>query len=1566
MQTDKNNIIFNEIAAENELHYRQFACLKHVINIVKKVKTKEVAFKQISMILPEGFQYPDICTARIKYKDISYCKDIFNETRWILKETFPLQNSQQGIIDVFYNEEMPDAEEGPFLHSERKLIKHVSVLLKQFINRVEIFENTTKDIEGFNTNQAERLDLYRKTNNLINSDYSIEQSLNKICRILPDSWEHADYAFAKIIFDNKDYCSLNEEVNEDNIIKIIEHKSNSIDKRPITVMFCYLKGFPKKNKSYFEKEKKLLINLSVLIAGIIDIVASSEITIVANEYIEKIKVENIERKKELNCIKKATKILKADNPVEETLQNIVNILPEAWQYPQHTTAKILFNKKNYYSNNFESSKWFQKQTFETSGEKGEVTVFYTKEFPELFEGPFLEEERDLINNISSLTATYLEIKKSYEKVDSTKETMAKIINEQTERLKELACINKTTKILKREKNTKIALQKIVDILPESWQFPEITEARITFDGKQYKTTNFKVSPWRQRQFIQTIDGKKGQIEVYYTERKPELFEGPFLKEERNLIDNMSDIITNYLNKKTGEQFLQQYGKDKQINKRINETRNALSDKKKLLSSFLEKNNYNRDIFHDLMPFKVQEILLIANLYDAYSIESEGKFSDYILGDYYKLNLTAVPRITGVSSFEESFEKLHSKHFDLVIMMVGLDKKAPLKISKQITEEFSHIPIYLLLNNNSDIEFFEKEKEKENNFENIFVWNGDSRIFFTMVKLLEDKVNLRNDTKIGYSRVILLAEDRAQYYSRYLPLLYENVLEQTRRVIEDVSTADELYKVLRLRVRPKIILVSNFEEAIKIYDQYKDFFLSLISDVKFYKNGVLTKNAGFDLVKYINDQGRNFPIIMQSSEKNNEHKAKELGASFIHKHSETLTLDIRSAIKYNMGFGDFIYKDKNENELGVKASDLREFEHRLKTIPLDSLVYHASNDHFSLWLRARGEIQVAKKIAPIKISRFKDPEELRSFLVTEIQKLKYEKNKGKIVDFVEDELLEESTIVSLSSGSLGGKGRGLSFIHTLIYNFDLSKYFKNINIKAPITYIIETDEYDKFVSKNNLHQYFDIKIPHKEIKKKFIEAKFYSGLEQKIRMLLTYTKKPLAVRSSGLFEDSLMQPFAGIFETYIIPNNSNNFELRVSQLLNAVKLVYASVFSDVAKAYIGAINYKIEEEKMAVIIQEIVGNKYGNVYYPHISGTAQSYNYYPYGKIEPEDGSSVIAVGLGTYVVEGEKAYRFSPKHPTLQNNSPKDMFKNSQTEFFAVDLSDKNHNIFESDTEGLIRLDIYDAEQHGTLKHCASTYDPNNDLISAGTDKLGPRIINFANILQYNYIPLSETISELLKTMQEAMGSPVEIEFAVDLNKDKNGNASFYILQVKPLIGNDTDYDIDIKSIDYEKAILISDNAMGNGKINNIRDIIFVDPETFDKSQTDIIASEINELNNKMIEEGREYVLIGPGRWGTRDKWIGIPVNWTNISKAKIIVETSLENFPLEASAGSHFFHNVTSMNVGYLSIQHTSKEGFIKWDFLKSKQPIEQTKYVKHIRLDKNMSIQTDGKKRLSVISLE
>jgi len=1131
-----------------------------------------------------------------------------------------------------------------------------------------------------------------------------------------------------------------------------------------------------------------------------------------------------------------------------------------------------------------------------------------------------------------------------------------LLHDQKERLKELACINRTTTILKEGKSIDETMQKVVHALPPAWQYPEYTRARITYRNKVFMTPDFEETKWVLKQEFETIDKNKGSLEVFYTREFETIDFGPFLEEERDLIENLASLLTGFINSTLAREMM-----NIPESPVAEEKLRPGSSSRQLLQRFLERYNAERDIFHDLMPFKVKEILLVANLYDAYSIEGEGRFSEYIFGEYHQLNLTSMPRVTGVSGLEEALERLRSKHFDLIIIMLGVEKETPMKLCLKIKQRYPYIPTFMLLSSPGDVPFIKKKKAKGFPFDDYFVWTGETRVFFAMVKLLEDRVNVENDTRKGLTRVILLVEDSAEYYSSYLPTLYTLVMEQTKHLIEDVST-DELYKVLKMRARPKIMLATNYDDALAIFNKYKENMLCVISDMRFPKGDELYDRAGYELIEYIKSELPNLPAVLQSSDPENSKYAHSLKSNFINKNSQSLLQDLKSFINYYLGFGHFVYRDNMGRQIAV-AKSMNEFEQYLKTIPEDSLVYHAMKNHFSLWLMARGEVKIAKIINPMKVSDFTDLSELRNFLLDLISKRRRELDKGKVVNYVESAAIDETNVVSLASGSLGGKGRGLAFINTLIYGFELGKLTPGINIKSPVTIIVGTDEFDLFIETNKLRSVIKEEKDYEKLKRKFVNSNLSYNLEKKLRSFLKMMDKPIAIRSSSLFEDSMSQPFSGIFGTYLLPNNNPDFEVRLRLIMDAIKLVFASIYSKSARTYFEAINYMIELEKMAIVLQEVVGNRFEDTFYPHISGTAQSYNFYPVAHMKPNEGFAVAAIGLGQYVVEGEKAYRFSPAYPSLDIVSQKDISKNSQVYFYAVDMKKENINLLEGENAGLIRLEIDDSERHGTLKHCASVYNPDNDTIEPGIDSYGPRVVNFANILRYEYIPLAETLTTVLDVVKEAFGTPVEIEYAVDLNLDKNGMASFYLLQVKPLVGSGAGYNINLSKLDQDKCLLISRRSMGNGKIEDISDVIYIDPGRFDNTLTEEMAAEIDAINDKMLAAGKRYILIGPGRWGTRDRFIGVPVVWPQISQAKVIVEVSLPEFPLDASLGSHFFHNVTSMNVGYFSVDQASNDEFVKWDRLAREDLVSEGKFFRHVKFKSPLIVRMDGKKRISII---
>ncbi len=982
-----------------------------------------------------------------------------------------------------------------------------------------------------------------------------------------------------------------------------------------------------------------------------------------------------------------------------------------------------------------------------------------------------------------------------------------------------------------------------------------------------------------------------------------------------------------------------------------------------LSSIYKHKKNDRDIFEELMPTKIKEVLLVATLYDSYSIVREGQFTDKIFGEFLQLNLYTHPRFTSVNSEEEALKMMQERSFGLVIIMVGVDKDIPVKMADVIHKANNDVPILLLVNNNGDLRYFQEAANQFDSIDRVFVWNGNSNVFLAMVKYIEDKKNIEEDIRNGNVRMILLVEDSIQYYSRYLPMLYTNIMTQTQNLVEDEST-DELHLILKMRARPKVILVSTYEDAVEMLNKYSDSLLSVISDVQFERKGIDDPEAGVELLKYVKKVLRfPVPLLLQSHDVNNAARAREIGAEFINKNSESLSLDIHNFIYKRLGFGSFVFKDLKGNPIMV-ARNLQEFQDMFKVVPDEALMYHGKRNSFSTWLMARGEINIAEELLPVRLDDFDGIDELREFCIEVFEKVRLKKLRGRIINFDPGLVKSNRYIVRMGKGSLGGKGRGMAFMSNFIENIDFKKIISNINIRIPSTSIIGAIEFDKFLEQNNLYEEIYSNNDYEHIKTMFLESHLSETLKEKLLKYIKKVKKPLAIRSSGLFEDSLLQPFSGVYATYLIPNSHEDIMVRFNQLETAIKLVYASIFTESALSYFDAVNYKIEEEKMAVIIQEVVGHQYNGRYYPSISGVAQSFNYYPVAYMEPEDGFAVAAVGLGMYVVGGENSYRFCPKYPHINPTNVKDQVRDSQKDFYAMDMQhDEIDLINGGENAAIVKYKIKDAGGDGVLQHCASVYDRENDDLVPGVDIDGPLVIDFANILKYNYIPLSETINFLLRLFREAMGSPVEMEFAVDMENGEYELPTFYLLQIKPLIRREEQVQVELGNIHDENVFLYAKRGMGNGLIDTVKDVVYVDPDKFDKLKTREIAREINEINKKLDTAGREYILVGPGRWGTRDQFTGIPVTWAKISCARVIVEMGLPDFPLDGSLGSHFFHNVTSMNVGYFSVPHNSRDARIDMEVLKEQELIETKNFVKHVRFKENLSVLMDGRKREALI---
>lgn len=967
----------------------------------------------------------------------------------------------------------------------------------------------------------------------------------------------------------------------------------------------------------------------------------------------------------------------------------------------------------------------------------------------------------------------------------------------------------------------------------------------------------------------------------------------------------------------------------------------------------------RNAYHDLMRFRVREVLLVGSLYDSFVVESDGVLTEQIYGEYFKLNLNTIPRITCAYTEDSALDIFRSGTFDLVILMAGIDFEGPLSLAHSMKHIWPDIPILLMVTNNSSLENLDMKTPELASIDRVFVWNGYSKLFVGMIKYVEDVRNVQADTLAGRVRVILLIEDSVRYYSRFLPVLYKVVLRQTQNLIEE-ERVTETYKLLSIRARPKILVASSYEEALEIFDTYEPNLLTVITDLRFPRKGVWDEEAGFDFLKMAKSRIPDLPVLVQSSEPGIREKAYAMGASFADKNSESLEMELATYLQENLGFGAFRFCMPDGTEI-CRARNMKQFIDSLHELAPESLAYHAGRNHFSAWLMARGEIQMSRLLKPYRVSDFPDLAAMRDFIVRILDNVKKERSRGIVPNFDDSMMAEENYVSRLVDGSVGGKGRGIVFIHSLLENLDFSRYIDGLDIKIPKTAFIGIDEFENFLESHNLWALAYYGPRSEDLKRIFLSIPLSRALVAKLRSFLGSTEKPLAVRSSGLFEDMLMVPFAGIYDTYIIPNNHPDLEVRLNQLCDAVRLIYASLFSSEARSYFDVARYNLEEERMAVVVQELVGSRHGDYYYPNVSGVAQSYNYYPVSYAKPEDGLCVAALGLGTWVVGGGAAHRFCPKYPKMDVLAPDQSLENTQRSFHALDLSNTLPDLYAGEMASLSELDISAAASDRKFSYIASTWDAEDLRFVPGGAGRGFKVINLANILKHNALPFAEAISMILDIGARSMGTPVEIEYALNLD-EPTGTPALHILQLKPLIHTQGKIDVDLSLVDRRSCFLSSDKAMGNGRQTDLTDIVWVDPDTFDRSRTVEMAGEIEALDRAIKEAGRRYILIGPGRWGTRDRWLGIPVTFSQISRAKVIVEADLPDFVVDSSLGSHFFHNVTSMDIGYLKIGK-NESSFVDWAWLRSMPQRRATEHCRWTKFDRPLDVRMDGKTSVAVI---
>ena len=963
----------------------------------------------------------------------------------------------------------------------------------------------------------------------------------------------------------------------------------------------------------------------------------------------------------------------------------------------------------------------------------------------------------------------------------------------------------------------------------------------------------------------------------------------------------------------------------------------------------------------LMNHRISEILLVSSVYDSFIIEQDVRLSDQIFEEFHNLNLRTLPHIHRASSVSQALKRLQNQKFDLVITMRRLGEINPFKFAEQV-KRIQDIPVVLLLNNSSELSYLPPRILAEGSIDHTFVWNGNSTVFVAIIKLLEDRLNVDRDTETGDVRVIIVVEDSIRFYSLYLPVLYAEIMRQTQRLIHEGG--NDYHSLLQMRSRPKILLASTYEEALEDYQRYRDYLLGVITDVKFPQDGQISPTAGFDLVREIREPAPTLPILIQSSEEDNRSQAESLLGYFVNKNSRSLLLELRTFLLDYMGFGAFTFRSPEGDPVGT-AENLIEMRSVLENVPLESFIYHARNDHFSGWLAARGEFAMARQLKPRKVSEFENQEDLRRLIISSVD-LILEERLGIIVDFDRQNYHPQTRFLRLRPGSLGGKGRGLAFLLFLrgAYNVGFHEEFPDVSIQIPKTVVIGTDAFDQFMQDNRLHDFVLNEHSDREIKKRFLQGSVDDQLRSDLLFLFRDREKPLAVRSSSIFEDTLYQPFAGVFSTYMLPNCHPDPEYRVGQLLSAVKLVFASTYLKTARSYAETMEMSLPESKMAVVIQDVVGNPYRGRYYPDFSGTASSYNYYPLGEnLTPEDRIAYLVLGLGKTVVDGGLARRFSPRRPQINLFSGiEEQLGSSQRSFYAIRESCQEPIDLDQGEDSFLEVfHLQDAVRDGTLQEVADTYHPADGTVSSGffSPDQGVPVITFNRQLKYRTFPMAELINRMLILGEEAMGCPVEMEFAGNFGVSGGSSPSFYLLQLRPYLEYDDSLLLENLVVPEDRLLVRTSEVSGNRVISNIRDIVYVKPEGFDPGQTQELASEIQSLNRHLNERDLSYLLIGPGRWGTYDRHLGIPVDWSDINGARAIMEVDLVDFRVDHSQGSHFFHNITSAGIPYFYVKNQEGSDFLDWEWLHDQELIRETPGFRHVRTRQPLLIIANSKNR-------
>jgi hypothetical protein len=977
-----------------------------------------------------------------------------------------------------------------------------------------------------------------------------------------------------------------------------------------------------------------------------------------------------------------------------------------------------------------------------------------------------------------------------------------------------------------------------------------------------------------------------------------------------------------------------------------------------IESFAQDFDPKFKIFHELMARKVRDVLLVSTPYDAWIMEEDCRLSERIINEYRGLNLSNPPRITWVPTGEAALAALAGRKFDLVLTMLSLADIQSQGLGLAIKRIDPELPVVHLSHQAyaSEIAAHGLDFPKPPGIDRIFIWSGNTDLLVALIKSAEDRLNAPHDTASAGIRVILMVEDSPVYMSSLLPLLYKEVVTQTQAVLEE--GLNEEHRLLTMRARPKILVAEDFEEAQRIYETYQPHILGVISDVRYPRAGRPDADAGVDFLARVKRERFDIPLLLTSSDPSNAARAAAIPAAFVHKLSPTLHEEVHAFFRDRLGFGDFVFRRPDGSEIG-RAANMRSLEKMISEIPEDSFAHHCNRNDFSRWLYARTEITLANKVRPIRDTDFRDEESHRQYLVSIVHARRSRRQRGVVVNFEAGDFDRDTEFFKIGNGSLGGKARGLAFMANLLQRVTgIHKKFKQVRICIPQTLVITTEGFDAFVAENGLKRYATNQAADAEVAETFRKAAFPQPIVDDLRAYLARITYPLAVRSSSLLEDAKFRAYAGLYRTYMLPNDHPSLDVRLNKLIEAIKLVYASTYFQSPKAFSRRVGHRTEEEKMAVIVQQLVGEPGGGHFYPAISGVAQSYNYYPFAQMKPEEGIAAVALGLGKTVMEGEKALRFSPRYPQLlpQRSTVEDILDNAQRFFYSLKLGGSYKALGIDEDANLEKREVGDAAGDPAVRALCGYYLPGEGRIRETYDRAGHPVLTFSQVLKYDLFPLAPLLAEALAMGQDGIGSPVELEFSVNLRSAPGAASEFVFLQLRPMTAKSELTQVQITAPETAGAFCASSQSLGNGEKTDIADIVFVKPRDFDVRRTPEIAREIARMNAALAREGRRYLLIGPGRWGSADRWLGIPVGWADISAVAAMVETTAPELRADPSQGSHFFHNITTLDIAYCTV-NPEKGDRLDWDWLASLPRAAESAFVARVRLAEPFVLKADGR---------